>query len=163
MLREEVDISIRVISNPPQNLVARYLAPVRYVACASIDYAREHGVPAQLEELLEVPILTSGVAGRQLRLSAYKNEVRQALLIEPTLISENFQFLHEAILAGLGIGIVPDYVIEADVGAGRAVAALEEWTLSIFGTKMFMLYMPNRYHTRSTSTFIEYILERASI
>lgn len=163
MLREEVDISIRVISNPPQNLVARYLAPVRHVACASIGYAREHAMPARPEELLQAPILTSGVAGRQLRLSVYQNEARQPLLIEPTLISENFQFLHQAILAGLGVGIVPDYVVEEDVLAGRVITSLDEWTLSIFGTKMYMLYMPNRYHTRSTSTFIEYIMERASV
>jgi hypothetical protein len=26
---------------------------------------------------------------------------------------------------------------------------------------MFMLYMPNRQHTRATRTFIEFILERA--
>ncbi|POM19099.1 hypothetical protein CSX04_00477 [Burkholderia cepacia] len=26
---------------------------------------------------------------------------------------------------------------------------------------MYMLYMPNRHHTRATSTFIEFILEQA--
>jgi DNA-binding transcriptional LysR family regulator len=161
MLREEVDISIRVITHPPQNLVARFLAPVRHVACASVEYARAHGMPATLEDLPRVPILTANVSGRQLRLSAYQGDIRQLILLEPTLISQNFQFLHQAILAGLGVGIVPDYVIEDDVRAGRAVTTLDDWELSIFGTKMYLLYMPNRYQTRSTSTFIDYILDRA--
>ena len=39
LLRDEVDIAIRVMSEPPQNLVARELGPVRYVACASRAYA----------------------------------------------------------------------------------------------------------------------------
>jgi hypothetical protein len=41
------------------------------------------------------------------------------------------------------------------------VTALDDWTLSIFGTRMFMLYMPNRHHTRAASTFIEFVLDKA--
>ncbi len=161
MLREEVDISIRVISNPPQNLVARHLGPVRHVACAARDYADRQGLPTRLEDLPEVPILTSGVVGRQLRLTAYMNQRRQEVLLEPTLISENFLFLKQAILAGLGVGIVPDYVVQEEIRQGRVVSTLDDWRLSIFGSEMYMLYMPNRYHTRATAAFIEHILERA--
>lgn len=161
MLRDEVDISVRVMSNPPQNLVARPLGPVRYAACASRSYVERNGLPERLEDLSKVPIITSGVAGRQLRLSAYQNQKREEVLLEPTLMSENFLFLHSAIMAGLGVGIVPDYVVRDEVDRGEVDTTLNQWYLSIFGTEMFMLYMPNRYHTRSTSTFIEYILTRA--
>lgn len=161
MLHDEVDIAVRVTTNPPRNLVARSLGPVRHIACASKAYLDEHGLPARLEDLAGAPIITSGVTGRQLRLSAYREQYRQEVLLEPTLMSENFLFLHQAILAGLGVGIVPDYLVRDDVERGKIATALDEWYLSIFGTEMFMLYMPNRYHTRSTSTFIEYILARA--
>ncbi len=161
MLRDEVDISVRVMSNPPQNLVARSMGRVRYVACASHAYVERNGLPDCLEDLPKSPIITSGVAGRQLRLSAYREQHRQEVLLEPTLMSENFLFLHRAILSGLGMGIVPDYVVQSDIERGEVDTTLNDWYLSIFGTEMFMLYMPNRYHTRSTSTFIEYILTRA--
>ena len=161
MLRDEVDISVRVMSNPPQNLVARPLGPVRYAACASRGYVERNGLPERLEDLSKAPIITSGVAGRQLRLSAYQNQKREEVLLEPTLMSENFLFLHRAIMAGLGVGIVPDYVVRDEVDRGEVDTTLNQWYLSIFGTEMFMLYMPNRYHTRATSTFIEYILTRA--
>ena len=61
----------------------------------------------------------------------------------------------------LGIGMVPDYVVQQDVERGDVVTALHDWRLSIFGTRMYMLYMPNRHHTRAASTFIEFMLERA--
>lgn len=163
MLREEIDVSIRVISNPPENLVARFIAPVRYVACASIEYARAHGMPASLGDLQACPLVTANVSGRQLRLSAYQDDERKVIVLEPTLVSQNFQFLHQAVRAGLGVGIVPDYVIDDDVRQGRAVTALDDWQLSIFGTRIYMLYMPNRYHTRSISTLIEFMLERARV
>lgn len=160
LLRDEVDIAIRVVPEPPQNLVARDLGPVRYVACASGDYAAKHALPTQLDELQRAPVVTAAVIGRQLRVSAYQGETRREVILEPTLISENFLFLRQAILAGLGIGLVPDYVVNDDVRRGDVVTTLDDWRLSIFGTQMFMLYMPNRQHTRAIRTFIEFILER---
>jgi DNA-binding transcriptional LysR family regulator len=161
LLREEVDIAIRVMAEPPQTLVARELGPVRYVACASRAYADACGLPVDLEQLRTAPLITSGVIGRQLRVSAYLDDERQEVTLEPTLISEHFPFLRQAILAGLGVGLVPDYVVRDAVQAGKVLTALDRWRLSIFGTQMFMLYMPNRHQTRAASTFIEFMLEKA--
>ncbi|HEY2927209.1 LysR family transcriptional regulator [Piscinibacter sp.] len=161
LLREEVDIAIRVMAEPPQTLVARELGPVRYVACASRAYAKSCGLPVDLAGLRAAPLITSGVIGRQLRVSAYLGDERQEVTLEPTLISEHFPFLRQAILAGLGVGLVPDYVVHDAVRAGDVVTTLDAWRLSIFGTQMFMLYMPNRHQTRAASTFIEFILARA--
>jgi len=161
LMRDEVDIAIRVMSEPPQTLVARELGEVRYVACAASDYAKQHGMPETLQDLRSVPLITSAVIGRQLRLSAYLDGVRQEVTLEPTLISEHFPFLRQAILAGLGVGLVPDYVVRDDVVAGAITTSLDAWRLSIFGTQMVMLYMPNRYQTKAAQTFIEFILERS--
>lgn len=161
LLREEVDIAIRVMSEPPQNLVARELGAVRYVACASRAYADAHGLPTSLDELRRAPIVTSTAVGRQLRLAAYLDGERHETTLEPTLISEHFPFLREAILGGIGVGIVPDYVVHDELQRGEVLIALPQWELSIFGTRMFMLYMPNRYQTRAAATFIDFMLERA--
>ena len=88
-------------------------------------------------------------------------EERHEVLLEPTLISENFLFLRQAILAGVGVGLVPDYVVKEDIRRGDVVTTLDDWRLSIFGTRMFLLYMPNRHHTRAMSIFIEFTLEQA--
>jgi DNA-binding transcriptional LysR family regulator len=161
LLRDEVDIAIRVMSEPPQNLVARELGPVRYVACASQAFAKEQALPATLDKLQAAPLITSGVVGRDLRISAYRDGRRHEVLLEPTLISENFLFLRQAVLAGLGVGILPDYVVHDDIQRGEVLTTLDAWRLSIFGTRLFILYMPDRHHTRAASTFIDFILQRA--
>ena len=161
LLRDEVDVAIRVLSEPPPQLVARELSLMRHVACASAGYAREHGMPARLQDLNGVPLITSTVVDRALRVSAYRGDERQELMLQPTLASENFQFLHEAILAGLGVGLVPDYVVAQDVAAGRVVRALDDWRLSIFGTRLFLLRMPDRYQTLATRTLIDFVVEKA--
>lgn len=161
LLRDEVDIAVRVMSEPPQSLVARDMGPVRYVACASAAYAAQRGMPARLDDLRTAPLITSAVVGRQLRLAAYLGDERHEVLLEPTIISENFLFLREAVLAGLGVGVMPDYVVQDDIRRGDVATALDEWRLSIFGTHMYMLYMPNRHQTRAASTFIDFMLAKA--
>ncbi|WP_186144892.1 LysR family transcriptional regulator [Burkholderia gladioli] len=163
LLRDEVDIAVRVMSEPPQNLVARDMGAVRYVACASPEFAARHGMPTTLDALADAPLITATVVGRQLRIAAYLDGDRHEVLLAPTLISENFLFLRQAVLAGLGVGIVPDYVIQDDLRRGAVVTTLDAYRLSIFGTRMAMLYMPNRHHTRATATFIDFILEQARL
>lgn len=161
LIRDEVDIAVRVMSEPPQNLVARDMGAMHYVVCASRAYAEAKGMPADLDGLRNVPLIASAVVSRQLRVTAYQGRDRHEVIVEPTLISENYLFLRQAVLDGLGIGMVPDYVVQEDVERGEVVTALPDWRLSIFGTRMVMLYMPNRHHTRAAATFIEFVLERA--
>jgi DNA-binding transcriptional LysR family regulator len=131
------------------------------VACASPGFAESRGMPVRLDDLRTAPLITSAVVGRQLRVAAYLRDERHEVLLEPTIISENFLFLRQAVLAGLGVGLVPDYVVQDDLRRGNVVTALDEWRLSIFGTNMYLLYMPNRHHTRAAASFIEFILEQA--
>jgi DNA-binding transcriptional LysR family regulator len=160
-LRDEIDIAIRVMHEPPLSMVARSLGTVRYVACASAGYAERHGLPATLDELCRRPVITAGVSGRQLRLTAYRGDERRETSLEPTLISEHFPFLRQGILAGLGVGLVPDYVVQDKLDTGEILSTLEAYRLSIFGTQMYLLYLPNRHHTRAVRTCIDFLLDKA--
>jgi len=163
VLRDEVDIAVRVMAEPPPSLVARDLGNVRYIACASRAYAAQHGVPTQLAQLATAPVITSGVQGRHLRLRAYREGEREDAILEPTLISEHFPFLRKSILAGLGVGIVPDYVVTDAVQSGEVLTTLEDYRLSIFGTSMYLLYMPDRHQIRAVRTCIDFLLEKARL
>ena len=160
-LRDDMDIIIRVIQEPPLSLVARSLGTVRYLACASREYAQTHGLPQTLHALRASPLITAGVTGRQLRLAAYLGAERHEVMLEPTMISEHFPFLRDGILAGLGVGLVPDYVVQDKLASGEVLTTLDEYRLSIFGTHMYLLYLPNRHQTKSVRTCIDFLLAKA--
>lgn len=160
-LRDDVDIIVRVIQEPPLSLVARSLGTVRYLACASREYAQTHGLPRTLHALRASPLITAGVTGRQLRLAAYLGAERHEVMLEPTMISEHFPFLRDGILAGLGVGLVPDYVVQDKLATGEVLSTLDEYRLSIFGTHMYLLYLPNRHQTKAVRTCIDFLLAKA--
>src|SRR5690606_28986951 len=161
LLREEVDIAVRITSEPPGHLVARELGRVRYVVCASPAYAARRGLPQRPEALCGAPVISAAVIGRPLRLSAYQGSQRQQVTLDPTIASRNYPLLRDAALAGLGVAVVPDYVVYEDVAQGRMLTALDDWRLSIFGRSMYLLYMPSRHHPRAISMLIEFIVDKA--
>lgn len=160
-LRDEVDIAVRILPEPPQHMVARDFGMVRYLACASQAYAQAHGLPTELEQLRTQQLITASVVGRQLSLRGYREGQRHEVLLAPTLISDHYPFLRQGILAGLGIGLVPDYVVQDAIDSGEVVTALDEYRLSIFGTNMYLLYMPNRHQTRAVRTCIDFLIDKA--
>ena len=159
-LRDEVDIAIRILPEPPPQLVARDFGTVRYLACASRDYVQAHGLPTELSQLRSLPLLTANVVGRHLSLRGYRHGEREEVMLAPCLISDHYPFLRQAILAGLGIGLVPDYVVQDVIASGEVLTALDEHRLSIFGTHMYLLYLPNRHQTRAVRTCIDFLMDK---
>lgn len=161
VVREDLDFVVRIMPEPPAELVARKLGIVRYVACAAVEYAKLSGMPDSIAALASLPVITSDVVGRDLRLAAYRGSERQEVRLSPALLSENFVFLREATLAGLGIGVLPDYMMHKDIESGHVITCLDEWRLSIFGTQMYLLYVPNRLPTRAASAFIDFVVSKS--
>ncbi|WP_374353350.1 LysR family transcriptional regulator [Limnohabitans sp.] len=160
-LRDEVDIAIRILPEPPPQMVAREFGTVRYLACASQAYVAAHGLPTELAQLRTQPLITANVVGRHLSLRGYRQGEREEIMLAPTLISDHYPFLRQGILAGLGIGLVPDYVVEDVIANGEVLTALNDYRLSIFGTNMYLLYLPNRHQTRAVRTCIDFLMDKA--
>lgn len=162
-LRDDVDIAIRILPEPPASMVAKDMGTVRYLACASVEFAKKNGMPNELSQLRTQPIITANVVGRQLSLRAYQGNERQEVMLTPTLISDHYPFLKEVILAGLGVGLIPDYMVSDVIETGKVVTTLDQYRLSIFGTNMYLLYLPSRHRTKAIKTCIDFLLTKTTI
>jgi DNA-binding transcriptional LysR family regulator len=157
LIRDEVDIAVRPLSNPPDTLDAWDLGPLRITACASPDFAEQYAPIRHPDELAKSPIITATVLDRRLRLSAHRQSTNHEVFLDPTLTSHNFTFLHEGVKRGLGVGLMSDFIVEQDIADGTLVQYLEEWDLSMFGRRMYMLTMPSRNRPVAISRALEHL------
>ncbi|MEG0002988.1 MAG: LysR family transcriptional regulator [Comamonas sp.] len=163
LVKDGVDVAIRVTQEPPPMVVARDLGPVRYALCASAEWAQRHRVPQTLAELRRTPIITSGGVSGRVRMTATQNDHGEEIEFVPTLMSRSYPFVLDCILGGLGLGLVPDYMTHARVQAGEMVSVLADYQFSINRNHMYLMYMPNRYQSRATITFIDFLTDKMGL
>ena len=163
LLEGAVDFAMRVMTEPPPHLVARNMGPVHYVACAAPALVQAGGMPTSLADLHQVPLISSNLTGQKLRLAGYEVGGSTELRIKPRLMSANFYFLRDAILQGLGVGVVPDYMVREPLQRGELLSLpFAPGSLDFLSTNKYLLYMPTRYQTKAIATLIDFLLGKAA-
>ena len=61
----------------------------------------------------------------------------------------------------LHAGIAGGADVEDVIANGEVLTALNDYRLSIFGTNMYLLYLPNRHQTRAVRTCIDFLMDKA--
>ena len=113
----EADVALRLREPSQPDLVRRRLFTVHYHLYASMDYVKQHGQPRTLEELDQHRILSYGVANTSFlhNLNSLLTAGRDSKSPRISALSvNNITALHRGVLAGVGIAVLPDYLIDED-------------------------------------------------
>ena len=153
------DLGIRITATPGQNLVARKLAVNRKVLCAAPAYLARRGTPRVIEDLAgHDGVLFPPMAPKRawsLRRAGKLHVVPVAARFE----TDDMDASHAAVIAGLGIGVLPIYVAADDLRRGRLAPLLREVEiLPDFG--IYLVYLPNRTLPRRVRTLIDFLVQR---
>jgi len=162
LVSEDVEVALRIISTPPDSVVATEIGVVDWVVCAAPSYLAGRTAPGVLADLTGHSIVCASPIGQKLKASGTREDSngggeREQVVLEPTLSSENFAFLKDAVVSGLGIGIFPLYAVGHDLDAGTLVPLLANYRISVFGSRLYMLTMPNRYQTMATRYLLTFL------
>lgn len=163
LIRDGVDVAISVMTEPPPTLVVRSLGPLRYVVCAAREWAEQNRMPRTLQELVNMPIITTGGITGRAHLTAVRNGRESEARLHPTLLSRSFPYLRDCIVAGVGIGVVPDYVVDDLVAKGDVVTCMDDHVLTLDRSQMYMVYTPGRYQSRAVRTLIDFLSDKLGI
>ncbi|MBP7452050.1 MAG: LysR family transcriptional regulator [Ottowia sp.] len=157
---QDIDLALRMTRVPPQDAVVRRLTTVQRVVCASPGYLAAHGTPVHPSELTQHQTL-----------SYLMTDDHRWHLADPTgeefvhtatsrLRFNSVECLVDAALAGLGIAIVPMYLANPLVRAGRLVAVLPEFVSHTqFGSHLYACYTPSRVRIAKVRVMLQALTE----
>ncbi|MEM9971984.1 MAG: LysR family transcriptional regulator, partial [Pseudomonadota bacterium] len=108
----EADVAIRMKEPSQADLIRRRLMSVHMRLYATPEYLDEHEAIETLEDLKNHRLICQNVTATQVNAGA--TLVKELMTYEPpSLLTVNNYFgVLQAVRAGLGIGVLPDYVIE---------------------------------------------------
>jgi DNA-binding transcriptional LysR family regulator len=118
LVGEGFDVALRVASKlEDSTLVVRRAAPVLFQLFASPIYLARRGTPRTADELDAHDWVVFRGGPQKLRVAP----VRAATERPPRIVCDDLLFVRDAVRAGVGIGLLPTFVAEADVIAGSLV------------------------------------------
>ncbi|MEM8870058.1 MAG: LysR family transcriptional regulator [Pseudomonadota bacterium] len=159
LVAEGFDVAIRIGKLEDSTLKARKLAETRMAMVASPEYLRRHGAPGSLEALSEHVLLhySNLSTGNFWRLRSKSGEERH-VRVGGRLTANNGESLVRAAERGLGIALVPTFVLGAGLRDGRLTELDPQAELDTLG--IYAVYPPGRYTQPKLRAFIDYLAEK---
>jgi DNA-binding transcriptional LysR family regulator len=125
----EWDVAIR--AGLPDDIAAfehRLLGALPAVLCATPQYLQARGLPSRPEDLHQHDLFTPESERPDLfRLELSRNSQRAEVRVVPRLTVNDPAVLHASAAAGLGIGLLPEFLCRQGLATGRLKQVLPDW------------------------------------
>ena len=160
-IAEGYDITIRIArAQPSPSLVIKAIAPIDRVLCAAPSYLEQHGIPQHPQELIDRSCLHYGhiVVGNQWLLSDGEKDER--VTVKGALCSNNGEILKDAAVRGLGIAMLPTFIIQSELDNGRLAIVLLDYHPPAID--LCLVYPLNRHTNTKVKLFSEFFERRFS-
>lgn len=162
LVQEGFDLAVRHTQTPPETHVAWVLCGTQSVLVAHEDYLRRRGAPAHPSDLATHACLLylrdapAPTWSFEKRTSAKKAE-RISVPVSGPFKANNSEVLRDAVLGGLGIGLLPDFSASGAEAAGL-VPVLPDWSpVGFFGEKLYAVRPWSARTPRAVQCLVEHL------
>ncbi|NML97114.1 LysR family transcriptional regulator [Paraburkholderia sp. RP-4-7] len=167
---DRIDVAIRIgLPNRDANLIVRKLADNPRYVVASHDYLERSGTPQTPQALNAHECLRVAYGGgyrtRQIwtfRREAAEEQAEARVEVRGHLLSNSLDILLEAVLAGRGVALLPEWLVAAEIRAGRLMRLFENFDASPHSgdATVYAAYLPNRRHSSKVRALIQFLEAR---
>jgi len=158
LVKDGVDMALRIGQLADSSLVARRLAPARLAVCGSPAYFAKHGVPRTPEELQRHNCLGYAYAEFPETWRFTGRDGGHAIQISGNMRANNGEVLRAAAIDGLGVALQPTFIVGDDIKAGTLQAVLTNYAAEEFS--IYAVY-PSRHHlSAKLRMFIDFLTNR---
>src|SRR5580698_2186486 len=125
------DLMIRIGELPPSPMQSRKIASLRRVAIASSSYVAQRGRPETPADLTRHAciIRTSAQDARAWTFHPREGPPHR-VAVQGVLEADNAYVTMHAVLAGMGVAVMPFYYVREAITTGRAEVVLDDFTLA---------------------------------
>jgi DNA-binding transcriptional LysR family regulator len=162
---EGLDLAIRLTDDPPGALAGRPIHAFDFVLCASPRFMRGKRL-SHPEQLVDLPCLPFGVSlpGQPMtwrfhgRAKGHEGQTCTVPLSGPVMVNSS-DVVRDLLLADMGLGLLPRFVVADDLAAGRLREALPAWApQGAFGSRAWALWPPQRVVPPKLRAMVDFLV-----
>jgi DNA-binding transcriptional LysR family regulator len=156
MVEERLDLAVTIGEVPGLSLIKRGLGTVTRIAVAAPEYLRRRGCPRQPDDLVNhdciVRRMTSG--DEEWRLTG--PEGTTGVTVRGVVSTNNHEAVRNAALNGLGIALLPEYLVVDDVRACRLAYVLAQYGSAT--APAYVVYPSRQHLAPRTRVVIDFLI-----
>jgi DNA-binding transcriptional LysR family regulator len=157
-IEEGFDVTVRIAAQPPgAGLIAHVLAACPLVVCAAPAYLQRQGLPTHPSDLKHHACLHYGHRAQD-NSWTLGTEPSHTVTIHGPLCCNNGEVLRVAALAGLGIAMLPDFIVGADLQQDHLRPILADYPPPAI--TIYALYPVNRHLSAKVTRLVEFLASR---
>ncbi|RYX93178.1 MAG: LysR family transcriptional regulator [Bradyrhizobiaceae bacterium] len=161
LIGEGFDAAIRIASLPDSSLIARRLCSVQRHVVAAPSYFARYGRPTHPSELADhkcfgyTYLSTPGVWH-------FSNAAGEVVSVRPSgpLHVNNGEAVMPALIAGLGIGGLPDFIVDDAIARGELETVLDDWSQTLSG--VYLVTPPGGPRPARVEVLLAFLAEKLS-
>ena len=150
----EADVAIRMKEPSQADLVRKRLNTVRMRLYALPSYLEKHGRPATVEDLTGHCLISQAVRTHQVSSGQTFIESLHAIGLPSTLTVNNYFGVLQGVLAGLGVGVLPDYLLADFPEMERVLPDVESGSIPVY-----LAYPEELRHSQRIAAFRDFVLQ----
>ena len=144
LVADGIDVAIRIGKLQDSSLVASHICDIERVFCASADYIQRFGEPMTLSALAGHNWLQYSLVNTK---EAWRIVDGKPLNLSGSLVSNNGDVLKDAMIRGLGITLLPKFIVEQALTQGvlqEILVAHKPEPLGLFALRPSRKYTPSK-------------------
>lgn len=157
VVAEGFDLVIRIADLGDSSLVARRLAPCRRVLCASPDYLEKNGMPGVPQDLAIHHCL---VYSNELKPDTWQlqgPEGIESVRVNGPVCADNGDILRASAVAGLGITLLPTFIVGEDLVSGKLRQVLPDYCPQEIS--IHALFPSRRWLSPKVRSFVDFLAD----
>jgi len=151
------DVAIRAGVLPDSSLIARKLAPLNSVICASPGYLKKQGHPSTPEQLEDHNCLLYSYANQLNSWTLMDHKESHVIEVSGNYQVNNSEALREALMQDMGVARLPTFVAAADIESGALVQVLPEYKMPHI--TIYALFLERQYMPAKVRVFLDFVIE----
>lgn len=161
LYKDEVDLAIRIGRPEDSRLKARKLVENRMILCASPEYLERHGRPTQPRDLSDHNCLVLSRSRSIVWWHFRQDQEVMKVQVSGNLSSVGGTPLLEAGLQGVGLIMLPEWMVASHINAGTLIGLLEKWEPRLYedgSGDVYAVYLDDPNSKPAIRSFIDHLL-----
>lgn len=143
LIEQGYDLALRVVNTPQDNLIVRKLGDIAFYYVASPTFLHQNGRPKHAQDLANF----TGVMPNYTQLNTPLTTFNQ---------SNNTQMLAQMAVAGMGVAILPEWLIQIEIDQGKLEKLFD---MPFNHVPIFAVYMNRTFLSTKIRLFIDFLAE----